>query len=130
MAVGSCPMSLLQCLKVHSLLLHNLQVASSFKQDRAPLILQDLIDQATPSGAAIRFYVSLLGSEVMEKSSQIQFHSTDLEHGMHGKRRLILMLGHQDYVAPNTFFYVSSRVRNPPATPASNYWYFYVQQLD
>ncbi|CAK9082532.1 DNA-directed RNA polymerase subunit beta [Durusdinium trenchii] len=102
-------------------------VASSFKQDRAPLILQDLIDQATPSGAAIRFYVSLLGSEVMEKSSQIQFHSTDLEHGMHGKRRLILMLGHQDYVAPNTFFYVSSRVRNPPATPASNYWYFYVQ---
>ncbi|CAK9082646.1 DNA-directed RNA polymerase subunit beta [Durusdinium trenchii] len=68
------------------------EVASSFKQDRAPLILQDLIDQATPSGAAIRFYVS-----------------------------------HQDYVAPNTFFYVSSRVRNPPATPASNYWYFYVQ---
>ncbi|CAJ1394124.1 unnamed protein product [Effrenium voratum] len=33
----------------------------------------------------------------------------------------------QDYVAPNTFFYVSARIRNPAATPASNYWYFYVQ---
>ena len=35
--------------------------------------------------------------------------------------------GHQDYVAPNTFFFVSSRIRNPSATPSSNYWYFHVQ---
>ena len=36
----------------------NLQVSSSFKQDRAPVILQDLVDQVSPSGASIRFYVS------------------------------------------------------------------------
>ena len=36
------------------------QVSSSFKQDRAPVILQDLVDQVSPSGASIRFYVSSL----------------------------------------------------------------------
>ena len=35
-----------------------LQVSSSFKQDRAPVILQDLVDQVSPTGASIRFYVS------------------------------------------------------------------------
>lgn len=43
-------------------------------------------------------------------------------------QRVQRISGHQDYVAPNTFFFVSSRVRNPSATPSSNYWYFYVQQ--
>ena len=37
---------------------HGQQVSSSFKQDRAPVILQDLVDQVSPSGASIRFYVS------------------------------------------------------------------------
>ncbi|CAE6925445.1 POLR1B [Symbiodinium natans] len=70
------------------------EVSSSFQQDRAPLVMNDLTseDGTEPSGATIRFYVSP-----------------------------------QDYVQPNTYFYVSARVRNPSATPSSNYWYFYIQ---
>jgi len=44
--------------QVDKRLISNLQVSSSFKQDRAPVILQDLVDQVSPTGASIRFYVS------------------------------------------------------------------------
>jgi len=32
-----------------------------------------------------------------------------------------------DFVAPNTFFFVSLKVRNPPQTPTPNFWYYYIQ---
>jgi len=36
-------------------------------------------------------------------------------------------LSQQDFLAPNTYFYVSTRVRNPDFTPVPNMWYMYLQ---
>jgi len=36
-------------------------------------------------------------------------------------------LSQLDYLAPNTYFFVSMRIRNPEATPVPNFWYFYLQ---
>eukprot|EP00439_Symbiodinium_sp_Y106_P056638 s1806_g7.t4 len=91
-----------------------------------PIPPRATVTMAAPLGFI--FDASEVSSSFQQEKAPLVMNDVTSEDGNEPSGATIrFYVSPQDYVQPNTYFFVSARVRNPSATPNSNYWYFYIQ---
>ncbi|CAE7320313.1 POLR1B [Symbiodinium sp. KB8] len=91
-----------------------------------PIPPRATVTMAAPLGFI--FDASEVSSSFQQEKAPLVMNDVTSEDGTEPSGATIrFYVSPQDYVQPNTYFFVSARIRNPSATPSSNYWYFYIQ---